>query len=325
MQEAQQERRNPPGVLFDTSLGDGVDQVLALAMLFHLQASRSVRVASISTGDFNLKSAAFLDAIARFYSGAIEGYGPGRRLLPIGMGTSGAEDHDARPMVAAVLDKRGPDGEPVYPHTVHGLTDTAIATAVTRNALMAYEDQNAVVVLGGSPTNLVSLLDLPGGAGWAARKVRVLSIAGGRFDGGAADPIVRGDVPGFRRLLAEWPSPIVLAGAELNALTFPGSHVDEISGGMPDHPIVDAYRAAGSTPYNAPTRALAAMLYAIRPDENYFELSEPGTVSLLDDGTTRFTPSPQGRHRYLSLGSGEEERVLEAYTTLLTAPPEDER
>jgi hypothetical protein len=189
---------------------------------------------------------------------------------------------------------------------------------------MAHEDQNVVVVLGGAPTNLVSLLDLPDGAEWAARKVRVLSIAGGRFGGGAADPIVRADVPGFRRLLAEWPSPIVLAGAELNALTFPGSHLDEISGGVPDHPVVDAYRAAGSTPYDAPTRALAAMLYAVRPDEDYFELSEPGTVSLLDDGTTRFAPSPQGRHRYLSASAGGEERVLETYTTLLSAPPEDE-
>jgi len=324
MQEAQQERRNPPGVLFDSSLNGGIDQVLALAMLFHLQASRSVRVASISTGDFNLKSAAFLDAIARFYSGASDGYGPGRRLLPIGMGTSGAEDHDARPMVAAVLDKRGPDGEPVYPHTVHGLTDTAIATAVTRNALMAYEDQNAVVVLGGSPTNLVSLLDLPDGGGWAARKVRVLSIAGGRFDGGAADPIVQSDVAGFRRLLAEWPGPIVMAGTELNAVSFPASHLDAIAGGASNHPVVDAFRAtAGGS--DAPTRALGAMLQALHPDEGYFDVSETGTITVLEDGTTRFTPSPQGRHRYLSLRSGEEERVLDAYTTLLTAPPEDER
>ena len=324
MQAAQQEQPDPPGVLFDSSLNGGVDQVLALAMLFHLQATRSVRLASISTGDFNLKNAAFLDAVARFYSGGQAGYSPGRRMLPVGMATSGAPSDMASPMVSAVLAKSGPDGQPAYPHTVHGLTDTADAAAVTRNALMAYEDQNAVVILGGAPTNLVSLLDLPDGADWAARKVRVLSIAGGRFDGGAADPVLAANVAAFRRLLADWPTPIVLAGLELNVLTFPGIHLDEISGGSPDHPIVDAYRAAGSTPYDAPTRALAAMLHAIRPDEGYYELSEPGTVSLLDDGTTRFTPSPQGRHRYLSVRSGSEARVLETYTTLLSAPPEDE-
>jgi len=324
MQEAQQERRDPPGVLFDSSLNGGIDQVLALAMLFHLQATRSVRIASISTGDFNLKNAAFLDAVARFYSGGQLPYSPGRRLLPIGMATSGTQIDTASPMVSAVLDKSGPDGQAAYPHTVTGLTDTADAAAVTRNGMMAHEDQNVVVVLGGSPTNLISLLDLPDGAEWAARKVRVLSIAGGRFDEGAADPIVQADIAGFRRLLAEWPTPIVMAGTELNALTFPGRRLDEVSGGVPDHPVVEAYRAAGSTTYDAPTRALAAMLQAVRPDEGYFELSEPGTITLLDDGTTRFTPSPQGHHRYLSISPDEAERVSEAYATVLSAPPEDE-
>ena len=65
---------------------------------------------------------------------------------------------------------------------------------------------------------------LPDGKEWAAKKARVLSIAGGRFDGGAADPVIRADVAGFRKLLAEWPTRIVMAGAELSeALPFPGA------------------------------------------------------------------------------------------------------
>ena len=93
------------------------------------------------------------------------------------------------------------------------------------------------------------------------KKARVLSIAGGRFDGGAADPVIRADVAGFRKLLAEWPTQIVMAGAELNeALPFPGSSLDAIAAWAPNHPVVDAYRAFKPMPYDAPSQALAAVL-----------------------------------------------------------------
>ena len=52
-------------------------------------------------------------------------------------------------------------------------------------------------------------------------------------------------------------------------------------------------------PYDAPVWAMNASLYAVRPQEGYFKVSEPGTVGVLDDGRTRFTPSAGGKHRYL--------------------------
>ena len=45
-------------------------------------------------------------------------------------------------------------------------------------------------------------------------------------------------------------------------------------------------------PYDAPTWAMAALLYAVRSQEGYFKLSEPGTISVHDDGRTKFTQSP---------------------------------
>ena len=60
------------------------------------------------------------------------------------------------------------------------------------------------------------------------------------------------------------------------------------SRGRRNHPVVDAYRAFKPMPYDAPSRALAAVLHAVSPDENYFDLSEPGTITVLDNGRTRF-------------------------------------
>jgi hypothetical protein len=40
-----------------------------------------------------------------------------------------------------------------------------------------------------------------------------------------------------------------------------------------------------------------AVLYAVRPEAGYFKLSEPGTISVLSGGSTKFSASAGGKHR----------------------------
>jgi hypothetical protein len=316
-------RRPPLGVAFDSSLDGGVDQVLALAMLFGFEGKRQIRIPSVTTSRFNLQNAAFLDLVARFFGGEQAGdFVVNRIPLPIGMSTAVRQSTDATPMVAAALARTGADGKPLYARGVARLNDTADPVALIRNALSAQVDANGVVVLAGLPANLTGLLALPDGREWVARKASVLAVAGGRFDTPAADPVIRADVAGFKKLLAEWPSRIVMAGLELNdALPFPGSSVDASFAWARHHPVADAYRAFNPMPYDAPTRALAATLYAVSPDENFFQLSEPGTITVLDDGRTRFTASPAGRHQYLIARPDQQERVLQTYVQMVSAQP----
>ena len=91
-----------------------------------------------------------------------------------------------------------------------------------------------------------------------------------------------------------------------DALPYPGASIEKDFAWSPAHPVVDAYRAYKPMPYDAPASALAAVLQAALPDEKYFTLSEPGTISVLDDGRTRFAPQAEGKHRYLIVGSGAE-------------------
>jgi hypothetical protein len=74
-------------------------------------------------------------------------------------------------------------------------------------------------------------------------------------------------------------------------------------------------------PYDAPTLALAAALHAVRPDSGYFTLSPPGTITVLDDGGTRFLPTPGGNHRYLILDPGRKDDILRTYAQLVSAKP----
>jgi hypothetical protein len=66
---------------------------------------------------------------------------------------------------------------------------------------------------------------------------------------------------------------------------------------------------------------MAALLYAVRPQEGYFKLSEPGMISVLDDGRTKFTPSPEGKRRYLILDPEQKERVIKTYIEIASAKP----
>jgi mono/diheme cytochrome c family protein len=322
MQAPQTQKPLLPAVLFDASLDDDVDHVLALAMLFGLEGRRQVRVGSLSTSRFNLRIARFLDLVARFYAGDRPGAVVSRNPPPIGMSTAGTQIDRVSPMLDAALLRTGADGQPAYLGTLQGLNDTADPVALIRNSLSAQVDRNAAVVLAGPPTNLVALTRIPEARAWAASKASVLAIAAGRFDGNTPDPVVSADVAGFRKLLADWPAPIVMAGAELSdALPFPGASLDTGFTWAPHHPVVDAYRAFRTMPYDAPSRALAAVLHAASPAERYFDLSEPGTITVADDGRTRFTPSPAGPHRYLIARPERKARVLEAYVQLVSAQP----
>jgi hypothetical protein len=76
--------------------------------------------------------------------------------------------------------------------------------------------------------------------------------------------------------------------------------------------VADAYRSYMPMPYDRPTWDLTSALYAIRPGRQYFALSPAGRVSVDEDGQTRFTPAPEGKHRYLILEDGQRARTLEA-------------
>jgi len=318
MQAAPQAQTPTTPVLFDSSLDGGIDQVMAIQALYHLLEARRARIASLSTSQFNLRTTAFLDAFARVY-GVGGNYGPARNLLPVGMATVGQPTDAVTPMIAAPLSRVDAEGAPVYDHRIAHINDTSDAVALIRNALSAYADKLPVIVVAGRPTNLLALLAFPEAVAWAERKTRMVSLAAGRFDGGPPDPTVAADVDGYRKLLADWPSPIVMAGTELNdGLLLPGGAIDAIKGWSPNHPMVDAYHAHRPMPYDAPTQALAALLHGALPDDNYFDLSEPGTISVENDGRTRFTPSPDGKHRYLIARPEQKPRILETYVKLVT-------
>jgi inosine-uridine nucleoside N-ribohydrolase len=312
----------PVGILFDTDIGESIDDALAMALLYGLDGKNEVRVVSVSVSRPSLKSAALAEAIGRFYAGAVSGaFGAVGRTLPIGLRLDGKPAPDT-PMLTGPLAKRNEKGEPVYPQDIEKPNDTAEVPALLRNALTSQYDQNCIVILAGPATNLAQILGLPGVKEMIAKKVRFLSVMGGAYPDGKPEFNIKADIPAAKKLFAEWPTPIVASGSEVGAaLPFPASSIEKDFAWTPNHPVADAYRAYKPMPYDAPSWDMTAVLYAARPQENYFQLSAPGRISVLDDGRTKFLPAADGKHRYLMLDPAQKDRIIQAYTEIASAKP----
>jgi inosine-uridine nucleoside N-ribohydrolase len=312
----------PVGIIFDSDMGNRIDTALAMALLYGLDGKREARVISVSVSKTNLNSAALTEAIGRFYAGAVSGdFGAFGRNLPVGMSIDGKSPEDT-PMLLGPLGKKNADGAPVYHHGIHKLVDTAEVPALIRNALTSQEDGNAIAVLAGPATNFARVLGLPGVKDLITRKLRYLVVSGGAFPSGEPEAHIKSDIAAAKKLFAEWPGPVFALGREVGAsLPFPAESIEKDFAWSQAHPVVDAYRAYKAMPYDAPAWDMAAVLYAVRPKENYFKLSEPGTIGVDEAGRTKFTPSAEGKHRYLILDPGEKERIVRVFRELASAKP----
>jgi hypothetical protein len=73
-------------------------------------------------------------------------------------------------------------------------------------------------------------------------------------------------------------------------------------------------------PYDAPSYDLAALHYAVHPDSGFFELSDPGAVSVLDDGTLKFTAG-SGKVRSLIIDSSKKDQILQTFVEISSHRP----
>jgi len=318
MQAAGQEKPSP-GIIFDTGMNKACD-ALALAMLYGLNA-KDARLVAVSVSGSNLRAAAFCEVVGEFYAGAVSGaFGGAPRTLPVGLSMDGKLAADA-PLFTAPLARRNAEGKPVYRQTIQKLNDTADPVAVIRNAMTSQEDHNAIVIESGPATTLAHLLALHEAHETIVNKTKLLIMAVGIYPEGE-ELYVQADPAAARKVFAEWPTPIVVCGSEVgDALLFPATSIDKDFAWTQAHPVVDAYRAFHAMPYDAPTQAMAAALYAARPKAGQFELSERGTISVAGDGRTKFTPAADGKHRYLIPGALQKPNIIEAYIQLASAKP----
>jgi len=307
----------PVRVIFDTDMGNDVDDALALGILHALESRGEAKLLAVTVTKDNPYAAALVDVIDTFYR---------RGEIPIGMVKQGKTPNES-PMIRVPCERKNPDGSLVYPRRM-ALGAAPDAVAVLRQVLSHEDDASVTLVQVGFSTNLARLLDSRAdaissltGMQLAAQKVRLLVTMAGHFPPSEPEYNVATDIPSAQKLFAAWPSPVVFSGFEIGqALLFPARSIEQDFSWVRDHPVVDAYRNYMHMPYDRPTWDLTAALYAVRPEADYFSLSPKGTVRVDEKGNTLFTASADGKHRYLILNEAAKARTLEALILLASQP-----
>ena len=312
----------PVKIIFDTDIGNDVDDVLALSMLHSLQTRGDCELLAVTITKPDELAGPFVDAMNTFY---------GRPGIPLGFTRSKLKNDPSKFLGLAEANN---GGKLRYPHRLKHSSDAPAATDLLRKILSQQPDRSVTIVQVGYFSNLAALLDTPedkrsplSGRDLVQAKVKLLSVMAGAFQ-----PIeqnkhfleynVTQDLAASRKLAAAWPTPIVWSGFEIGiAVPYPAVSIERDFNYVPHHPAAEAYRLYNPPPHERPTWDLTAVLYAVLPDRDYFNLSAPGQVTVEPDGFTRFETKADGRDRFLVLSPAQAPRVREALVQLASQPP----
>lgn len=317
----------PVKMIFDTDMGNDIDDAMALAMIHQLARRGAVELLAVTSTKDHPKSVAYIDALNTWY---------GFPDVPLGAVRDGAAKEEGK--FNGQVDRKGPDGKPFFPHDLDGKSAPE-AVSLIRQTLAAQPDGSVMLVQVGFFTNFARLLDSKGdefspldGPALIKAKVKELVIMAGafqtiRYNTKHIEYNVKLDIPSAKRIAADWPTPVIWSGYEIGiAAAYPWQSIMEDYNYAEPHLIKDSYLAyVPEQPHDRPTWDLTAALYAIHPDRGYFGFSPMGHVKVDDEGRTDFGEKKDGNDRYLIMDAVQTEKVREAFVQLCSEPPAGHR
>lgn len=313
-------------VIFDTDIGGDIDDAFALGILHVMENRGKCKLLAVTIPHFRGNSPDYVSAANRYF---------GNPSIPIGA-DPGAGQVAKGHYASQILALKNEDGSARYPISEYVMENPV---KLMRKTLAAAKDNSVVLIQVGEATNTAALLDTPAdeispltGRELAAKKVRLLSIMGGAFgfqdakyDSHKEHNIVM-DLPAARKVAEEWPGEIVFSGYETGEairLSVCGLQNDLLK--PSSNLLWDSYvswcKMCGMKKPNHPRPSwdLTSVLFVLRPEaeRGYYSLTEKGTVTVLEDGRTRFTPDVNGKHRVFITNHEQQIRVQEAFVNLI--------
>jgi inosine-uridine nucleoside N-ribohydrolase len=304
---AQARAAAPLHVIFDTDMGNDVDDALALAMLHAFASRGEVQLLAVTVSKDNPWAAEYVRLVDEYY---------GRGAIPVGIVHDGKTPEDGLYVrQVCELHHRSPN-KAIVPDAVQLL----------RKTLAGEKDGAVTLIQVGFSTNLARLMDSApdrysdlSGMELVKKKVRLLTVMAGDFAASKPEYNVMTDVPAASKVFSTWPTDIYFSGFEVgSAILFPASSIEhDFPAG---NPVAEAYRAYAKMPYDRPSWDLTTVLYDLRPDRAYFDVSPPGDVVVSADGSTSFQTSAQGKRYFMSVSPLQAARIREACVWLASQP-----
>ena len=302
----------PVRIIFETDMGNDVDDPLALDMLYKAVDRGEIILLGILSSKDTEFSPRYIDMMNTWY---------GYPEIPVGRVRDGVvlkRDDYARAVCESGLfprSRRDRDyGDPV---------------TLYRRLLAESPDSSVVVVSVGFSTNLGRLLESRGdryspldGIELVKRKVKFCSVMGGSFgDKPRAEYNIVNDIPNAKRLFALCPVPVAVVSLELGkTVNYPGASIETDFAWAGKHPMVEGYKSYRKMPYDRPTWDLTSVLYSVE-GPSYFNVSPAGKINVTDQGATEFTPDAAGNRYYLTVDSIQAENIKQHFVQLLTKQP----
>lgn len=318
----QNEANTPIAVMFETDMGNDIDDALALDMLYKYMDEGRVNILAITLNKDYIHAPEYVDIMGTWY---------GYPDIPIGIYTGGENlSHDDNNYTTKVCALKDDEGKSLFERSLSDYNSLPKTHLLYRKILAEQPDNSVTVISVGFLTNLAILLDTSAdeyspltGKELVARKVKLLSVMAGSF---TEEPYVEYNVlinkPAATKVFAEWPSKIVVSPFEVgDSIKYPAASIENDFNWTDHHPMVEGYKAFSQMPYDRSTWDLTSVLYVAEPDSAFFGKSTWGSITSDAEGYTRFVEHADGKHCYLTSTPEQRVRVLDYFIRLITEKP----
>ena len=300
----------PVNVIFETDMGNDIDDAMALDMLYKWVDEGKVNLLAIMINKEGTPPAEFIDIMNTFYG----------HQVPIGLRSGDAPARIGGVNFAELISQmRDTVGAPVFARSLKGYDNLPDAVSLYRQLLSEMPDKSVKIISVGFLGNLGALLE--SNRELIEKKVISLTTMGGWFTAPNAEFNISGDLAASRRVFADWPTEIVTSPFEVGAaICYPGESIEkDLDWGIP-HPMREGYLAYCPMPHDRPCWDLTATLYAVEGG-GWFTVSQPGIISVAENGVMTFAPDSAGRHRFLSVSPEQAAAIREHLVEVLTRKP----
>lgn len=302
-------------VIFDTDVGNDIDDVLALAMLYNYQKQGKANILGITINKANAYTIPFIDIMNHYY---------GVKQIPIGfIGTDGPTPDDGKYLKPVVEAQH--KGKSVFKRKLTIDSRLSESFKLQRKLLAGQPDHSVTIISVGFSSNLFRLLQSEAdeysplsGYELVKQKVKQLSVMAGNFrDSSKAEYNVVKDIPAATYVFAHWPTPMIVGGWEVGAaITYPAASID--TDFKQPHPLELGYRSFLPMPYNRECWDLISVLVAIEGYQYGLSSTDPGSVIVAPKGGVTFCPEINGLQQYLLLDPQKKQELTDALVRAVT-------
>jgi len=271
-------------VVFDTDIGPDCDDVGALMLLLNMEKEGLCTLSAVTHSTSSPFGCGCVDVICR---------AEGRDDVPIGTLKRGGvccgfNDGKYNEVISGL-----------YKNRFSGGREAPDAVRVMRQAFV--ENDEVLLIAVGPLGNIADFLqsgpdDLSplSGIELARAKCPRFVCMGGMLSGDRREFNFIVEPEATRFVLANWPTEIEFSEFSVGADVETGATLSQTLGRL--HPAALAY--ALYSPHGRASFDQTAVYQAILPENDLFELSERGWMSLDDQNATVWAPDPAGRHRW---------------------------